>query len=440
MNCLKNNLQTVNDLSSEITQQIPTKDKERELWVELKRLFKPVDDDELWKSQRYMYDPLTWRLYDTYGVHHVSTEREHDIFMLVEKDYPLTRGLMTLMLCNNSEVDQHSEMAEGLIQKLDDLKLEVMLYLVRFQKMYSYLVKDTWGFNTSAGNSVKEILFKLNLPDHRSIFTDSKVTPTKHEQMTKPYSSPHFIANCFNARYLKMEVKCMTRSSTNKLFATFKDLEREFRSSKKHFKTLSLDELRSLDFDLFSDQEEYFEEEVAKTIAKTIEKYMSKTRADYGSRIARPKIKDKDSFELKGQFLKELCDNTFSCSDHEDANEHIEKVLEIVYLFHIPNITQDQTAANAKVAIQEMAEYSQKWHNGISRTRSTKKVYAAQVECEQFKGPQYTKDCRLKEKCKTLEEAYYTQFGAPFLGGGYRATTPGFYERNYANPSYQERR
>ncbi|GKD47925.1 hypothetical protein Tco_1276901 [Tanacetum coccineum] len=28
----------------------PTKDKERELWVELKRLFEPVDDDELWKS------------------------------------------------------------------------------------------------------------------------------------------------------------------------------------------------------------------------------------------------------------------------------------------------------------------------------------------------------------------------------------------------------
>ncbi|GJT46066.1 hypothetical protein Tco_0954781 [Tanacetum coccineum] len=85
--------------------------KERELWVELKRLFEPVDDDELWKSQRYMYDPLTWRLYDTCGVHNVSTERGHDIFMLVEKDYPLTRGLMTLMLCNNSEVDQHSEMA-----------------------------------------------------------------------------------------------------------------------------------------------------------------------------------------------------------------------------------------------------------------------------------------------------------------------------------------
>ncbi|GJU95412.1 hypothetical protein Tco_1320168 [Tanacetum coccineum] len=86
--------------------------------VELKRLFEPVDDDELWKSQRYMHDPLTWRLYDTCGVHHVSTERGHDIFMLVEKDYPLIRGLMTFMLCNKLQVDQHSEMADELLRKI----------------------------------------------------------------------------------------------------------------------------------------------------------------------------------------------------------------------------------------------------------------------------------------------------------------------------------
>ncbi|GJU23152.1 hypothetical protein Tco_1156494 [Tanacetum coccineum] len=78
----------------------PTKDKERELWVELKRLFEPDDDDILWKLQRYMHDPLKWRLYDTCAIHHVSTERGHDIFMLIEKNYPLTRALMTLMLSN----------------------------------------------------------------------------------------------------------------------------------------------------------------------------------------------------------------------------------------------------------------------------------------------------------------------------------------------------
>nr|GFA99938.1 hypothetical protein [Tanacetum cinerariifolium] len=53
------------------------------------------------------------------------------------------------------------------------------------------------------------------------------------------------------------------------------------------------------------------------------------------------------------------------------------------------------------------------------------KVYAAQVGCEQYKGPHYTKYCPLKEEGKTLEEAYYTQFGGPFQGGGYKAAAPG---------------
>nr|GEZ76004.1 hypothetical protein [Tanacetum cinerariifolium] len=254
---------------------------------------------------------------------------------------------------------------------------------------------------------------------------------------------------------------------------------------------------------------DHLEEEVAKTMAETMEQYMSKTRTDYGSGVARPNIKGKDHFELNGQFLKEHRGNTFSGLNHEDVKEHIEKVLEIVDLFHVPNISEDQlmlrvfltsltraacrwlrneptgsikqvlptcpnceenggnqqllartrrnplsslgalsrtldeildsrgaipskTTADAKLAIQEMAEYSQKWHNGTSRTRSTEtsnglaaieaqlnnlgreikkvneKFYAAQVGCEQCKRPHYTKYCPLKEEGKTLEEAYYT--------------------------------
>ncbi|GJR46152.1 hypothetical protein Tco_1314255 [Tanacetum coccineum] len=42
-----------------------TDDKAKELWVELKRLFEPDENDTLWKFQRYMHDPLTWKLYDT---------------------------------------------------------------------------------------------------------------------------------------------------------------------------------------------------------------------------------------------------------------------------------------------------------------------------------------------------------------------------------------
>ncbi|GKC69416.1 hypothetical protein Tco_1115299 [Tanacetum coccineum] len=193
--------------------------------------------------------------------------------------------------------------------------------------------------------------------------------------------------------------------------------------------------------------EEYSKEEVAEKMAETMEQYMSKTRADYGSGIARPKIEDKDSFELKGQFLKELRDNTFSGSDHEDANEHIEKVLEIVDLFHIPNITQDQVMLRAFpmtrcTKTSDGLAAIQAQLNSLRREikKVNEKVYAAQVGCEQCKGPHYTKYFPLKEEGKTLEEAYYTQFGGPFQGGGYRAAASGFYQRKNENPSYQERR
>ncbi|GJU35402.1 ribonuclease H-like domain-containing protein [Tanacetum coccineum] len=72
----------------------PTNDKEREIWVELKRLFEPNIDDELWKLQKHIHD-LTWKLYDSCGVHHVSTVKGIGIYMLVEKEYPLSRGTLT---------------------------------------------------------------------------------------------------------------------------------------------------------------------------------------------------------------------------------------------------------------------------------------------------------------------------------------------------------
>ncbi|GJT13288.1 hypothetical protein Tco_0860330 [Tanacetum coccineum] len=96
----------------------PTDDKEKELWVELKRLFEPDNDDILWKLQRYMHDPLVWRLYDTCGVHHVSSVRGHDIFMLVEKEYPLTRGTLGLMMVARLLVEADSEMSRELLRKI----------------------------------------------------------------------------------------------------------------------------------------------------------------------------------------------------------------------------------------------------------------------------------------------------------------------------------
>ncbi|GKE38199.1 hypothetical protein Tco_1461604 [Tanacetum coccineum] len=74
-------------------------------------------DDELWKLQKHIHD-LTWKLYDSYGVHHVSTEKGIYIYMLVEKEYPLSRGTLTLMLVAKLLVDQDNEMSRELLRKI----------------------------------------------------------------------------------------------------------------------------------------------------------------------------------------------------------------------------------------------------------------------------------------------------------------------------------
>ncbi|GJY03406.1 hypothetical protein Tco_0369346 [Tanacetum coccineum] len=199
---------------------------------------------------------------------------------------------------------------------------------------------------------------------------------------------------------------CMTRSSTKELFTPFNDPKQEFRTSRKHFKTLSLDESRSLDFALFSDQEEYSEEEVTKTMAETMEQYMSKTRVDYGLGIARPKIEDKDN--LKTKFLSKYCPLARAAKKMEEINNfqqepeenlyqvwerfnkllmkfpqhYLTEIQEVVLFYNGLDVLTIQildsrgaipskTVADAKVAIQEMAEYYKKWHNGTSKIRST---------------------------------------------------------------------
>ncbi|GJR58251.1 hypothetical protein Tco_1500413 [Tanacetum coccineum] len=89
-----------------------------------------------------------------------------------------------------------------------------------------------------------------------------------------------------------------------------------------------------------------------------------------------------------------------------------------------------KTAADAKIDIK-------KWLNILKMAQC---LQGPEVGCELCKGPHYTKDYPQKEEGKTLKEAYYTQFGAPYQpGGNYRAVGPGFYQRNNGNSSYPDR-
>nr|GEV88963.1 hypothetical protein [Tanacetum cinerariifolium] len=82
-----------------------TSDKEKELWVELKRLYEPDVEDLLWThTQNMMHAPVEWKLYDKCGVHHVIS-KDQEMFMLVEKDYPLRKGLAIVMISYKLQVE-----------------------------------------------------------------------------------------------------------------------------------------------------------------------------------------------------------------------------------------------------------------------------------------------------------------------------------------------
>nr|GEX39224.1 hypothetical protein [Tanacetum cinerariifolium] len=121
----KKDVQNIEDLvalwnfvKEKFSSAVPSVDKEKALWVELKRLFEPDADDVLWKLQRYIHAPLTWKLSTDYGVHHVSSTRGHDVFMLTEKDYPLLNAVMILMLSGKLQVEEDNEMARDLVMKI----------------------------------------------------------------------------------------------------------------------------------------------------------------------------------------------------------------------------------------------------------------------------------------------------------------------------------
>ncbi|GJW84073.1 hypothetical protein Tco_0157218 [Tanacetum coccineum] len=80
------------------------------LWGDLKTLFEPNEEDEIWKNQQD-YNLISWRLFDSCGVHVLLMNTGVAIHMMIEKKYPLTQEMLSRMLNRRLEVDYESEMA-----------------------------------------------------------------------------------------------------------------------------------------------------------------------------------------------------------------------------------------------------------------------------------------------------------------------------------------
>ncbi|GJW24914.1 hypothetical protein Tco_0038725 [Tanacetum coccineum] len=74
----------------------PVEDLDLLLWGDLKTMFDPHVEDQIWKNQQN-YKVLDWKLYDSCGVHSLRMQHVY-IHMLVEKRYPLIPSTITDML------------------------------------------------------------------------------------------------------------------------------------------------------------------------------------------------------------------------------------------------------------------------------------------------------------------------------------------------------
>ncbi|GKF41463.1 hypothetical protein Tco_0124805, partial [Tanacetum coccineum] len=96
--------------------KIPVGDLDLILHGDLKRMFEPHIEDQVWKNQQD-YRVLDWKLYDSCEVHSLRMQHMH-IHMLVEKRYPLTPATITDMLNKKLQCDHFSKMAYQLLKLL----------------------------------------------------------------------------------------------------------------------------------------------------------------------------------------------------------------------------------------------------------------------------------------------------------------------------------
>nr|GEY70095.1 hypothetical protein [Tanacetum cinerariifolium] len=92
----------------------PEEAYERVLWGDLKVMFKPDIESEVWMELQGN-KVTVWKLFSSCGVHFVRFENLH-IFVLVEKRYPLTPATITDMLNRKLQADHWNEMYYQLLK------------------------------------------------------------------------------------------------------------------------------------------------------------------------------------------------------------------------------------------------------------------------------------------------------------------------------------
>ncbi|GJZ71396.1 hypothetical protein Tco_0635247, partial [Tanacetum coccineum] len=121
----------------------PTDDKEKELWVELNRLFEPDNDDILWKLQRYMHDPLRNTIFMMGGKLLVEAASEMSRELLRKNFYQANKPRQKVVRWIDDEfVEEVEKLGWWFEQDIGDERgwMKRMKMIVRISRMHSNTV------------------------------------------------------------------------------------------------------------------------------------------------------------------------------------------------------------------------------------------------------------------------------------------------------------
>ncbi|GKB16232.1 hypothetical protein Tco_0850155 [Tanacetum coccineum] len=94
----------------------PLEGHDLDLWGDLKMIFDPNEEDDIWSNQQY-WELLKWKLHEYSGIHSLFLDGTSiQIDMLVDKKYPLKKEILKKMINLKIEAEEESDMASELIK------------------------------------------------------------------------------------------------------------------------------------------------------------------------------------------------------------------------------------------------------------------------------------------------------------------------------------
>ncbi|GKA18295.1 hypothetical protein Tco_0698132 [Tanacetum coccineum] len=199
-------------------------------------LFEPNEEDEIWKNQQD-YNLISWRLFDSCGIHMLLMHTGISIYMMIKKKYPLTQEMLSRMLSRRLEVDQESEMAFELLRIVSEIMNhteEEATITEPTMEEYMTTTRDGYGLGAIPTMKAADAKKAINeMAKYSQKWHDEASTRKKGTETSNGLAAMQAQLNNLGREIKKVNEKAATNSAIRNQRALIKALEIQIRQMSK---------------------------------------------------------------------------------------------------------------------------------------------------------------------------------------------------------------